>query len=67
LAPASLSTAALGSIAAVTVGLVGGLLVFLRASRPGDSVAQLLYETEHPADMAAQKAVARGRQSTHAR
>ncbi len=51
--PGSLSATTFGSILAVAIGLWGVSIIALRSSRPGPSVAQVLYETEHPIEISA--------------
>jgi hypothetical protein len=67
LVPGSLSATTFGSILAVTIGLCGVSTIALRSSRPGPSVSQVLYETEHPIEASAQRVGAWGRNSTDAR
>jgi hypothetical protein len=54
LVPGSLSATTFGAILAVAIGLWGVSAIALHSSRPGPSVARVLYEAEHPADVSAQ-------------
>jgi hypothetical protein len=56
----------LGSILAVAFGLIVVSTIALRSNRAAPSVAQVLYETEHPSLVTAQGAAPRGSDSTGA-
>jgi hypothetical protein len=64
--PESVSRSTFGSILAVAFGLVVVSTIALRSSRSTPSVAQMLYETEHPPAVSAPRAAVHGSHSTDA-
>jgi hypothetical protein len=55
--PESVSGSTFGSILAVAFGLLVVSTIALRSSRATPSVAQVLYETEHPSALSAQRSL----------